>query len=54
MKTKPNKATLRAEMSHALEMLKNNPTAWHGVRAGWKSQATRAKRKLQAMERGAA
>ena len=42
-----NKATLKAEIAHAEKMLKENPTAWHGVRAGWKSQATRAKRKLQ-------
>lgn len=49
-----NKATLKAEIAHAEKMLKENPTAWHGVRAGWKAQATRAKRKLEAMERGAA
>jgi hypothetical protein len=49
-----NKATLKAEIAHAEKMLKENPTAWHGVRAGWKAQATRAKRKLQAMERRAA
>jgi len=49
-----NKATLKAEMAHAEKMLKENPNAWHGVRAGWKAQSTRAKRKLEAMERGAA
>jgi hypothetical protein len=49
-----NKATLKAEIAHAEKMLKENPNAWHGVRAGWKSQATRAKRKLEAMERGVA
>jgi hypothetical protein len=46
MKTKKNKATLKAEIAHAEKMLKENPTAWHGIRAGWKSQATRAKRNL--------
>lgn len=49
-----NKATLKAEIAHAEKMLKENPTAWHGIRAGWKSQATSAKRKLQAMEGGEA
>jgi hypothetical protein len=34
-----NKATLKAEIAHAEKMLKENPTAWHGVRAGWKAQA---------------
>ena len=49
-----NKATLKAEIAHAKKMLEENPTAWHGIRAGWKAQATRARRKLQSMERGAA
>jgi hypothetical protein len=49
-----NKATLKAEIAHAEKMLKENPNAWHGVRAGWKAQSTRAKRKLEAMERGEA
>jgi hypothetical protein len=49
-----NKATLKAEIAHAEKMLKENPTAWHGVRAGWKAQATRAKRKLEAIGKEAA
>jgi hypothetical protein len=49
-----NKATLKAEIAHTEKMLKENPNAWRGVRAGWKAQSTRAKRKLEAMERGAA
>jgi hypothetical protein len=49
-----NKATLKAEIAHAEKMLKENPNAWRGVRAGWKAQSTRAKRKLEAMERGVA
>ena len=49
-----NKTTLKAEIAHAEKMLKENPDAWHGVRVGWKSQVTRAKRKLLSMERGEA
>lgn len=47
---KSNRPTdLRREYWQAIASLEANPTAWPGVRAGWKAAATRARRKLEAM-----
>lgn len=47
---KKNNGTLLHELRHALVQLEANPAAWSGVRAGWKAQATRARRALAKLQ----
>ena len=39
---------MRLQLRDALNQLEANPTAWHGVRTGWKRQATQARKWLEA------